>query len=75
MTRKEENYTLDLLERIRDETHENNILLRQNNIMLKQIIKYLRHEAANANKENIDDFGRNVLANLFSNVSNFKRRR
>lgn len=65
MTRKEENYALDLLERIRDETHENNI-------MLRQIVKYLRNEAANAQQENIDDFGRNVLANLFSN---FNRRR
>lgn len=43
MTRKEERYVLETLERIRDETH-------QNNIMLRQIIKYLNYEAANALK-------------------------
>lgn len=65
MTRKEERYVLETLERIRDETHENNI-------MLRQIIKYLNHKAANALKENEDDFGRNVLANLVSNYFNIK---
>ena len=59
MTRKEEDYLFDTLERIRDETHENNIMLRQ---IIKVINKYL----ANANQENVDDFGRNVLANLIS---------
>ena len=34
MTHKEEQYALNLLKRIRDETHENNI-------MLKQIVKII----------------------------------
>ena len=65
MTRKEERYVLDTLDRIRDETH-------QNNIMLKQIIKYINHTIANHHQENEDDFGRNILANLISNGVNFK---
>lgn len=65
MTRKEERYVLDTLDRIRDETH-------QNNIMLKQIIKYINYTIANHHQENEDDFGRNILANLISNGINFK---
>ena len=65
MTRKEEQYALDLLERIRDETHENNI-------MLKQIINYINYTIANHHQENEDDFGRNILANLVSNYFNIK---
>lgn len=60
MTRKERDYLFDILERIRDETHENNI-------MLRQIIKFINKHLAHANQENIDDFGRNVLANIISN--------
>ena len=59
MTRKEENYLFDTLERIRDETHENNI-------MLKQIIKLINTYLSRHHKENEDDFIRNVLANLIS---------
>ena len=66
MTRKEENYTLDLLERIRDETH-------QNNVMLRQICKVINIYLANHHQENEDDFGRNVLANLVSNIFDIKR--
>ena len=72
MTYKEESYVLDTLkelqEKIRDmpieqlvrETHENNI-------MLRQIIKYLNYEIAHANQENANDFNMNVIANLISN--------
>lgn len=66
MTREEEIELLDNLERIRDETHENNI-------MLKEIIKFINSVILNARKENEDDFGRNVLANLLSNFINIKR--
>lgn len=68
MTRDEEIELLDNLERIRDETHENNI-------MLKQIIKFINSVILNARKENEDDFGRNVLANLLSNFVNIKNRK
>lgn len=67
MNKDDENYLFETLERIRDETH-------QNNIMLKQIIKVFNHYIANANKENEDDFIRNVLANLISNGININKR-
>ena len=66
MTRKEENYILDLLEQIKDETH-------QNNVMLKQICKVINVYLSNHHQENEDDFGRNVLANLVSNIFDIKR--
>ena len=59
MTRDEEIELLDNLERIRDETHENNI-------MLKQLCNYFASIAANADNENINDFGRNIIANIIS---------
>ena len=72
MTYKEESYILDTLIEIQEtirspefkqvikETHENNI-------MLRQIIKYLNHEISYANQENANDFNMNVIANLISN--------
>lgn len=68
MNRKEENYALDLLERIRDETHENNI-------MLKQICKVINIWLQNYVGKNENDFGRNVLANLVSNIFDIKQLR
>lgn len=77
MTYKEETYVLDTLkelqERIRDmpieklfkETHENNI-------MLRQICKVINHYLRNHNQENENDFGRNILANMVSNIIGFK---
>lgn len=71
MTYDEESYVLDTLIEIQEtirspefkqlirETHENNI-------MLRQIIKYLNHEIAYANQENANDFNMNVIANLIS---------
>lgn len=71
MTYKEETYVLNTLKELREairspainqlikETHENNI-------MLRQIIKYLNHEIAYANQENENDFNMNVIANLIS---------
>lgn len=66
MTNKDKDYILDNLERIRDETHENNI-------MLKQIIKVINHYLANHNQENDNDFLRNIMANLISNGINFRK--
>ena len=66
MTRDEEIELLDNLERIRDETHENNI-------MIRQIVGFINHTILNARKENEDDFGRNVLANLISTNLNIKQ--
>lgn len=47
------------------ETHENNI-------MLKEIIKFINTYLSNHNNENDNDFFRNVLANLISNGINIK---
>ena len=83
MTYKEEGYVLDTLTEIQEtirspefkqlikETHENNI-------MLRQIIKYLNKEIAYANTENENDFVRNIMANLISSgidINNIIKRR
>lgn len=78
MTYKEETYVLNTLkelkEKIRDmpieqlvrETHENNV-------MLRQIIKVINTWFAHHNQENDNDFDRNVMANLVSNIFNIRR--
>ena len=66
MTHKDEDYMFRLLERIRAETHENNV-------MLKQICKVINMYLANHNQENEDDFSRNILANLISNGLDFNK--
>lgn len=71
MTYEEENYVLESIEQIKKETHENNV-------MLKQIIKVINTYIARHHQENEDDFNRNVLANMFSNIfelNNLTRRR
>ena len=73
MTYDEETFILKAIKRIRDETHENNLLLKENNKLLKQLINVANHNIANHNKENEYDFGRNVLANIFSNITDYKR--
>ena len=64
MTIEEESYIIDSIKQIKKETH--------NNIMLKQIIQYLNHQTMFAEQENMNDFGRNVLANLISNIGSFR---
>ena len=71
MKYNEETYILNTLKELKEfirsptykqlvkETHENNI-------MLREIIKYLNKEIAFANQENENDFVRNILANLIS---------
>ena len=71
MTYEEENYVLASIEQIKKETHENNV-------MLKQIIKVINIFILSQNKENLNDFGRNILANLISNgfdIGNLLKRR
>jgi hypothetical protein len=66
MTRRQENKLTEILDDLCSEVHENNIMLRQ---IVKVINVYLaRHHA-----ENDDDFNRNVLANMVSNVMGFGR--
>ena len=45
------------------ETHENNI-------MLKQLCKVVNSYFANHNQENKNDFDRNIVANMISNIFN-----
>ena len=52
MTYREEKYLLETV--------------RENNKMLKEIIKYINYTISKASDENMDDFGRNVLANVIS---------
>jgi hypothetical protein len=59
MTYKEETYILDSIEQIKDEVHENNL-------MLKDLCNAVNVYLAQHHMENEDDFGRNVLANLLS---------
>jgi hypothetical protein len=65
MTRKDEDYLLDTLDSIQEEVHENNI-------MLHQICNVINRYLANHHQENENDFGRNVLANLLSNIVELK---
>ncbi len=60
MTRKEEQQLAESIRRIRDETHENNIMLRQ---IIKVINTWITHHP----QENANDFNMNVIANLISN--------
>lgn len=68
MTRNDEDYLFETLERIRDETHENNI-------MLRQIIRAINYHTSNSQQENEKDFNMNVLANVISNAFDFGRGR
>ena len=61
MTYDEETYILDSIKQIKHEVH-------QNNLMLSDICKVINTYLTNHNKENEEDFGRNVLANLLSNM-------
>ena len=65
MTYKEESYILDSITQIKAEIHQNNLMLRD---LCNAVNVYL----ANHNKENEEDFGRNVLANLISGLSDLK---
>ena len=78
MTYKEETYVLDTLKEIQEtirspdfkqlikETHENNI-------MLRQIIKVINTWFVHHNQENGNDFNKNVMANLISNIFDFNK--
>lgn len=45
-------------------------LLRENNRMLKEIITYITRMHMGNDSENMDDFVRNILANMISNNFN-----
>ena len=68
MTRRQERSLIEALDDIYSEVHENNVMLHQ----LCQVVNtYIsRHHV-----ENEDDFNRNVLANLVSNIFDGRVRR
>ena len=78
MNYKEKNNVLNTIKEIQEtirspefkqlikETHENNI-------MLRQIIKVINTWFAHHNQENDNDFNRNVMANLVSNIFDFNK--
>ena len=68
MTYKEETYLLDSIKQLRQVVMENNCLLHQ-------IVDVVNVYLANHQKENEDDFGRNVLANLISGAIDLRNAR
>jgi hypothetical protein len=68
MTYDEESYILDSIAQIKAEVH-------QNNLMLSQLCSVVNIYLANHHKENEEDFGRNVLANLISQFIDVGRAR
>ena len=72
MTYDEETYVLKSIKEIKELIRSRPIAqaikeIHENNIMLRQIIKYLNREIAYASTENENDFNMNVIANLISN--------
>ena len=65
MTYKEESYILDSIEQIKQETHENNLMLSQ---LCSAVSTWLSHHP----QENENDFMRNILANLISSGVDIK---
>ena len=65
MSRKGEKIVFEMLAQIMAETH-------RNNVMLSDICDVVNTYLANHHKENEDDFGRNVLANLISSGIDMK---
>ena len=59
MTYKEKQYILDSIEQIKEKTH-------LNNLMLCDICEVINVYLVNHNRENEDDFMRNIWANLIS---------
>lgn len=58
----------ELLRQLISIVKENRVLAEENNRMLKEIIGVINAYGRNADNENMQDFGRNVLANLISNI-------
>lgn len=78
MTYKEKTFVLRTLKELKEfiegseykrlvkETHENNI-------MLRKLLAIEYSKLRNHHRENEDDFGRNIVANILSNIPDLKR--
>ena len=64
----------DRIDELLDIAYENNKLLKENNRMLKGIIRYINYTVANHHNDNQGEFERNILANLISNIFPFGKR-
>lgn len=78
MTYKEETFILNTLQELRDfiRSPEYTRLIKEiheNNIMLRKLLAIEYSKIRNHHKENEDDFGRNILANIISNIPDLKR--
>ena len=78
MTYKEETYVLDTLKEIQENIRSPEFKqlikeTRENNIMLQKIIKVINTWFAYHNQENYNDFNRNVMANIVSNIFDFNK--
>lgn len=76
MTYEEENFVLDSLSELKNYNQKVDEILqkeKENNIMLKQIIKVINTYISRHHQENNDDFNRNVLANMISGILDIKR--
>jgi hypothetical protein len=74
MTRKEELDIFDTIDDIKKQLVSIKEKVEENNIMLQQIIQVFRYYLKNANQENENDFERNIMANMISNlIERFKR--
>ena len=78
MIYKEETYVLDTLKEIQETIRSPEFKqlikeIHENNIMLRQIIKVINTWFAHHNQENDNDFNRNVMANLVSNIFDFNK--
>ena len=61
MKYRDEKYVLDILDTIRKETHENNI-------MLRQICSYIRYVYSHRPSDEQNAFEQNVFANIVSEL-------
>lgn len=78
MTYEKENYVLDTLKEIQETIRSPEFKqlikeIHENNIMLRQIIKVINTWFAYHNQENDNDFNRNIMTNLVSNIFNFNK--
>jgi len=78
MNYKEETFVLRTLKELKEfiEGSEYKRLVKEthnNNIMLKKLLAIEYSKIRNYHRENEDDFGRNVLANILSNIPDLKR--
>ena len=63
MTYREETYLLNTVKELKKTVDENNK-------MLRFIVQYISHNISRESNEEMEDFGRNVLANIVSNKFN-----